>query len=329
MLASVRRKVTRAEGVQAFHRSNPSTHPALLVLMGILDGHVIRAKALIQLGSERHQGAKVGVEQRGKLRRRLRIGVLRLFSRVGLAAAKENPSLEGAFRPIQPRVSHLDFAAAARSMLEAARANVDALGAYGLTPALVEEGATLLESSARTSPARSTRMPRRYRRPSLKSTPDGSPPLSATGRNTSSGVALPSGSIGVGGERLMEVALEFEVPSATFGDARAVRFQIRGNPRRRRTDPVQARREPDPLAMHEIRQRWKRRTNDRQPRSHVFGHLVGREQNLGKVGVDRLVEHQADIRGRKRRRQIVIQQELRRKVHRLARGRFPHLREVR
>jgi hypothetical protein len=145
MLASVRRKVTRAEGVQAFHRSNPSTHPALLVLMGILDGHVIRAKALIQLGSERHQGAKVGVEQRGKLRRRLRIGVLRLFSRVGLAAAKESPSLEGAFRPIRPRVSHLDFAAAGRSMLEAARANVDALGAYGLTPALVEEGATLLD----------------------------------------------------------------------------------------------------------------------------------------------------------------------------------------
>lgn len=145
MLAVIRRKLTRAESVRAFNRRNPSTDPAVVGLVAQLDQQYDRALALIQVRGERDQAARGGTLRRGQIRRRLRSGLLRLFSRAGLAAAKAEPALETVFRPVRPRMTTLDFAASARSMIEATRTHVDALAAHGVSPAMVTEASALLD----------------------------------------------------------------------------------------------------------------------------------------------------------------------------------------
>jgi hypothetical protein len=115
------------------------------VLTEQLDERFSRASALIQVRGQRDEEAKAATARRGRLRRQLRVGLLRVFSRAGLAAAEADPSLEKSFRPIQPRTTGLDFAASARGLIEETRRHVAALGGQGVSPALVEEASALLD----------------------------------------------------------------------------------------------------------------------------------------------------------------------------------------
>ena len=144
MLVAVRRKVARGPGALGFQKANPSTDPGVVVLFTRLGQLVDRAKVLVQERGEKHNAFRAGTDRRAQHRRRLRVGLLRLFSRAGQAVARTEPALEQKFRSIRPRITSLDFAASARSLIDAAREAGEKLAPEGITPALIDEAAALL-----------------------------------------------------------------------------------------------------------------------------------------------------------------------------------------
>src|SRR5262245_15011111 len=92
MLASVRRHLARAEAVLAVQRANPSEDAALTALYTELGTVVAHTKELVQTRGERDNEARSAFARRKTLRRRLRVGLLRLFAHAGIAAAKGEPA---------------------------------------------------------------------------------------------------------------------------------------------------------------------------------------------------------------------------------------------
>jgi hypothetical protein len=145
MQKSTRRKLRRADGVRAFLRINPSTEAAVVALTAELDEAVSRATALIRASADRNREAITATAAGHGIRERLRHGLFRVFRGAGRRAARKHPELEPAFAGGEPRDTNLDFEAAARSLVEAARTHVEALAGHGVTPELVGEASALID----------------------------------------------------------------------------------------------------------------------------------------------------------------------------------------
>src|SRR5262249_2276180 len=146
MLAAIRKKFARAESVLAFSRNNPSTSPAITILVDLLAALVDRFNILIQLRGERANESVTATGRHEKIRHQLRAGLLRLFARPGMAAARTEPRLEEQFRRIRPGVARVDFLAGARSLVAATKQHVELLAKHGVTPELVDEASALLDA---------------------------------------------------------------------------------------------------------------------------------------------------------------------------------------
>jgi len=145
MLAVIRKKFARAESVLAFSRTNPSTSTALNTLVELLAALVTRFTTVVQLRGERSNEAEVATTWHAKLRRQLRTGLLRLFSKAGLAAARTDPALEDEFRLIRPGVTGVDFLVGARSLVDATRKHADVLAKQGVAAELIDEASALID----------------------------------------------------------------------------------------------------------------------------------------------------------------------------------------
>ncbi len=145
MLDMVRNGLARVAGIRAFFTVHQPADPALVVLSAKLDAGDHRAAELIRSRGEHEVEGRTATEHAKKARRRLGRGLLPLFARAGLAAARTKPELLASFRSLSPRVTNLDFAAAAGSLIEATKANLEVLADHGVSAKMVEEAAALLE----------------------------------------------------------------------------------------------------------------------------------------------------------------------------------------
>ena len=139
MLATVRIKLSRGEAALAFARTNPSSDPSVTLLVEQLGAAIAEGETLVQSRGEADNQARISRGQRDALRTRLRRGLLRALSQAGLVAAEATPAIEEEFRPLNPRLTEIEFGAAARSLAEAARQHLEKLGPFGVTPTMVDQ----------------------------------------------------------------------------------------------------------------------------------------------------------------------------------------------
>lgn len=148
MNAEVRRSMEMADRVVLFGQSYPSDVPSVAALFERLQVTIERGRELVKLQVSNTEGSKTGTERQDIVRRRLNVGLLRMISRAGKAAAVGNPGLATGFARIPPGVSREGFVAAAESLIAAARSNLAALEPYGVSEPLVDEAQALLAKFA-------------------------------------------------------------------------------------------------------------------------------------------------------------------------------------
>jgi hypothetical protein len=139
MNAEVRRKLDMAERALVFIQEHPPEDAGTTPVFEELAERVGHALRLVKVEGEGLAGERAATKERLDVKRSLVTGLLGFLSRAGRAAAKEEPSLAQVFRPIAMATANRLFVARAESMVAAARGQLELLGRYGLTSALLEE----------------------------------------------------------------------------------------------------------------------------------------------------------------------------------------------
>ncbi|MGE0443380.1 MAG: hypothetical protein AB7L66_08630 [Gemmatimonadales bacterium] len=148
MHAIVRNQLARGKAALAFASTTPTTDPGVQLLVGQLTSALGDGEALTRARGEADNQAQISRVLREQLKSRLRRTLLRALSQAGLAAAEDNAALLEEFSPISPRLSAIEFLAAARSLAAAARTNLDVLLPFGVTQATVDETDQLIAELA-------------------------------------------------------------------------------------------------------------------------------------------------------------------------------------
>lgn len=144
MKAEMRSTMQTAGKVLVFNRDHPVTDIGIAPVIGHFDERVARANALIGQQAENTVRSKAAHQARETVRRRLADGLLRLFAESFVLAGEELPALRGVKAP-RLRAPDPEFILAGERLVEAARSNLEVLGRFGLTAALVDEASGLLE----------------------------------------------------------------------------------------------------------------------------------------------------------------------------------------
>jgi hypothetical protein len=144
MRAEERRKLDMADRAMIFIRAHPPEDAGIAPVIAELEERVGRARRLVKEDGEGRAAERSATNERREVKRVLVDGLLGYLSRVGRAAAKEQPSLAGVFRPLAMRTANRLFVARAESMVAAAREHQELLGRYGLTAGVLDEADRLL-----------------------------------------------------------------------------------------------------------------------------------------------------------------------------------------
>jgi hypothetical protein len=151
MDAGVRRTLDMADRVRKFNQDHPSDDATFTSVVTRLEERVTRATALVnqQRGGQLDQ--VVSNKRRKALRRSLHYGLLRLLSRVGEEAAKEQPNLADRFRLPKIHLTNRAYIMAAQAMVAEATANKELFVKAGMPPGLLDELAQILVNYEQTT----------------------------------------------------------------------------------------------------------------------------------------------------------------------------------
>ncbi|MGE0552559.1 MAG: hypothetical protein AB7R55_03930 [Gemmatimonadales bacterium] len=140
----VRLRLEKAERVRVFFDAHPLADPGAAPLLARLDALLERAKQNVAQQEEGRARGHAGTVQREDLRRYLTSGLVRMIARVGRAAARSHPEMDGRFQLVSGNGAIMVFMRSGEALLAAAREHAAALEEFGVGPALVDQAEELL-----------------------------------------------------------------------------------------------------------------------------------------------------------------------------------------
>jgi len=139
-----RLRLEKAERVRVFFDAHPLTDQSSAPLLTRLDALIERAKQNIAQQEEGRTRGHAGTVQRDDLRRYLTSGLFRLIARVGRAAARSHPELDGHFQTVTANGTNLAFMRSGEALIAAARQHATVLEEFGVGAGLVDQADELL-----------------------------------------------------------------------------------------------------------------------------------------------------------------------------------------
>jgi hypothetical protein len=144
MDAEVRRTLDMAERVREFNRVHPSDDATFQSVAARLEERITRANALAEQQRAGQIDQTASNARRRDVRRSLHRGLLRLLSRVGEIAAKDQPELAQRFRLPGIHFANRAYITAAQAMVKEATASKDLFVKAGMPATLLDELAQML-----------------------------------------------------------------------------------------------------------------------------------------------------------------------------------------